>query len=195
MKPGLKALTLWRPYSDAIAKGPKRVENRSWRPPDSQIGRFIAIHAGKRYEPASWWPGGYVPPIEAECPTGIVAVARLRGFVEILTDTRCVGRFANPTHARLIGLSIESDPLEWSETIARIVLDSRRPEQELAFWLSDAWFAGQSVLGRKPAERTVGWVLDRVRSIDPVPCPGAQGLWRVGDRELRLVRNRWRRSA
>lgn len=38
------ALTLWRPWAWAIIHGPKRVENRTWKPPASFIGKRIGIH-------------------------------------------------------------------------------------------------------------------------------------------------------
>lgn len=47
MKPPLLALTVWNPWAWAIAAGYKTIENRTWAPPDSYIGRALAIHAGK----------------------------------------------------------------------------------------------------------------------------------------------------
>lgn len=46
----MKAITLWQPWAWLIARGDKRVENRSWRPPQSLIGQRIAVHAGKRVD-------------------------------------------------------------------------------------------------------------------------------------------------
>jgi len=46
----MKALTLWQPWSYAIARLGKRIENRTWMPPVSAIGTRIAIHAGKRLD-------------------------------------------------------------------------------------------------------------------------------------------------
>jgi len=36
----------------------------------------------------------------------------------------------------------------------------------------------------------VGWVLENVRAIEPIPVKGAQGLWRVDDSALRKVGGR-----
>lgn len=48
----LLALTLHRPWGLLIAKGIKRVENRTWSPePRLQPGEWFAIHAGKKYDP------------------------------------------------------------------------------------------------------------------------------------------------
>lgn len=44
----MRALTLWRPWPHAITDLGKRIENRPWRPPDAIIGKYIAIHAGKK---------------------------------------------------------------------------------------------------------------------------------------------------
>lgn len=43
----MKALTLWQPWAQAIVLGYKRVETRSWKPPDRLLGKRIAIHAAK----------------------------------------------------------------------------------------------------------------------------------------------------
>lgn len=47
--PLIRGLTLIRPWATAIARGPKRVENRSWRPGDFPVGSLLAVHAGMRW--------------------------------------------------------------------------------------------------------------------------------------------------
>lgn len=42
----MQALTLHQPWAWAIAHSDKRIENRSWSPPDGLIGKYLAIHAG-----------------------------------------------------------------------------------------------------------------------------------------------------
>jgi len=42
----LPALTIHQPWAWCIAHSTKRIENRTWAPPESVIGKFIAIHAG-----------------------------------------------------------------------------------------------------------------------------------------------------
>jgi hypothetical protein len=79
--PNLRALTLIRPWSDAIVCGPKRVENRSWLPPPSLIGCHVAIHAGQKYDDHISWPGGWWPP--GPSIEGIVGVARLAGVLDL----------------------------------------------------------------------------------------------------------------
>lgn len=46
----MKALTLWRPWSWAIVHGPKRIENRDWKPPEWLVGKRLLIHGGKTYD-------------------------------------------------------------------------------------------------------------------------------------------------
>ena len=85
----MKALTLWRPWSDAIVHGPKRVENRTWVPPERLLGSYIALHAGKRYELGSWpVVDGYEMPESEDSPMGIVGVARLVGALELRGEKR-----------------------------------------------------------------------------------------------------------
>jgi len=47
----LLGLTLHRPWPILIAKGIKRIENRTWSPePRLQVGEWFAVHAGKKYD-------------------------------------------------------------------------------------------------------------------------------------------------
>lgn len=86
----LRAITLIRPWSDAIVGGPKRVENRTWLPPLALLGSYIAIHAGAKYEDHLYWPEDWRAP--ASPPQGIVGVARLAGVL----DRRKGGRMPYP---------------------------------------------------------------------------------------------------
>lgn len=139
----MKALTLWRPWSDAIVRGPKRVENRPWAPPGRVLGQVIAIHAGQKYSAGPWeFPGGYEPPDES--PLGVVGVARVVGYL----DRR------NGRHQSESALLHDE---HYAELAARLHALNE-----------DEWWAGP-----------VGWLLDQVRAIEPVPCRGALGLWQL----------------
>ena len=48
----MKALTLHRPWSTAVALYGKTIENRPWAPRTWMIGRSLAIHAGQVRDPA-----------------------------------------------------------------------------------------------------------------------------------------------
>lgn len=49
----MKALTLQRPWAAAflLPTDPKRIENRTWKPPASVVGQRIALHSGLGYWP------------------------------------------------------------------------------------------------------------------------------------------------
>lgn len=153
----MKALTLWRPWSDAIVRGPKRVENRTWAPLAGVVGRFIAIHAGSRFDDSGGidlmaMGSGWTPPLEPdESPMGIVGAARIVGSL----NTRM------------------RDPM------LRLQYADRADRDRLAALDRDPWWVGP-----------VGWLLDDVIAIEPVPCRGAQGLWTVPPDVEALVRAR-----
>jgi activating signal cointegrator 1 len=48
----MKALSLWQPWASLVADGRKRIETRSWRPPNYLVGHWLAIHATKRGDAA-----------------------------------------------------------------------------------------------------------------------------------------------
>lgn len=97
IEPGLKAITLHRPWAYAVAHLGKRVENRSW-PCPLPVSSLIAIHAGRKFDPtaADWikkHTGLVCPPDEAQ-PVGIVAMARFMGNVTTLDSPWFVGPIA-----------------------------------------------------------------------------------------------------
>jgi hypothetical protein len=84
----LKALTLWQPWAWAIAtpEAGKDVENRTWKPPASILGRPVAIHAGLAFDEdaADGLREGFglAVPTKKECTLGaVVAVALLQWAV------------------------------------------------------------------------------------------------------------------
>lgn len=44
----MKAITLWPEWAACVLYAGKRVENRSWRPPEKLIGQRLALHAGAK---------------------------------------------------------------------------------------------------------------------------------------------------
>lgn len=81
----MKALTLWQPWAWTIVHGPKRVENRPWKPWPAVIGKTIAIHTSGKYhaevEPLIRALGVTLPPREAMALGVIIGMARVVGFV------------------------------------------------------------------------------------------------------------------
>lgn len=45
----MKSLSVIQPWATLIATGAKRIETRSWAPPESVIGERLAIHASKSF--------------------------------------------------------------------------------------------------------------------------------------------------
>lgn len=84
----MKALTLWRPWTDGILNAGKRVENRRRPPPTSMLGKRFALHAGKRYELGDWSTAGWDPPKDRDCAQGIVGVAHLVGYLDLRDERR-----------------------------------------------------------------------------------------------------------
>lgn len=77
----MKALTVCQPYATLIARGLKRVENRTWPAPNNAIWKPIAIHAGKS---KAWLNGDNYGIAESEMPFGfIVATARLADCISL----------------------------------------------------------------------------------------------------------------
>lgn len=159
--PPLRALTLQRPWSAAIVRGPKRVENRTWFPPAMLLGHTIAIHAGLTYDDHLSWPDGWSAP--ADPPVGIVGVARLLGAATREGSQRI--------QTRLPGRSI---PLTEEER-ARIKGRLLRIDE-------DPW------ANRMPG--TVWWLLGEPIAIEPVHCKGSLGLWTVDPMIAADVRRR-----
>jgi hypothetical protein len=93
----IHGLSLTRPWPFAFVNGPeplqKRVENRSWKPPQSIVGNHLALHAAK-----SWSEDGrefiadvlgIEVPNNADSPhSQIFAVCRVTGYVEDTSDDR-----------------------------------------------------------------------------------------------------------
>lgn len=78
IKPPGQAITLWRPWDQAIMHGGKPVENRKWALWPSLIGKPLALHGAVKYDTqgAEWMRGMdlYDPPREPDCPKGIIGV-------------------------------------------------------------------------------------------------------------------------
>ncbi|MBK8468071.1 MAG: hypothetical protein IPL32_19840 [Chloracidobacterium sp.] len=162
----LMALTVHPPWSGMIAAGLKPVENRSWPPPPQLIGQRLAIHAGKSLDSAALQvlgehqellgiPDGALDHSLAR--SAIVAVVTLRGAVRVADadrpdETLTPLQIGQPRRLRPHRI------LGGLPTPA--ALDAIRSPWAMGPWL---------------------WVLGDVQAIDPVPCQGAQKVWRVPD--------------
>lgn len=84
----MRALSLWRPWPWAFFHAGKRIENRSWRPPASILGEWVAMHASltfdhgaaKRMRDGAFGnDAAIVPFIPRNHATGIVGAFRVSG--------------------------------------------------------------------------------------------------------------------
>lgn len=93
----MRALTVHRPWDQAILHGGKDTENRVWKLWDKMIGVPVAIHAGKQYDhDGVLWMlsnGFYVPPSPDDSPQGIVGVVVFSGMVTNSASPWFVGPF------------------------------------------------------------------------------------------------------
>jgi hypothetical protein len=85
----MKALTIKQPWLYAITDLTKRIENRSWKPPQWIIGKRIALHASKADDKGGansiYQALGILVP--KTLPRGcIVATATITGYVEESDD-------------------------------------------------------------------------------------------------------------
>ena len=84
----MRALTILQPWAEMIARGVKRVENRTWR---TKYRGPLAIHVGKslawmQSEDPLAWPGQYgteLPGVEELTFGAIIAVAELVDCVRV----------------------------------------------------------------------------------------------------------------
>lgn len=153
----MKALTLWRPWPYAIfhldADIAKRVENRSWLPPERILGERIAIHAGKRWDD---FGADYID-------EALFKVGRMKAHGEI------PDRWSRIEAEGIIGTAMVCGVISGG----RGLVSGRYPAPVRKGSEFDAniynWFIGP-----------FGWLLDEVVTLsEPIPCKGRQGLWDV----------------
>lgn len=176
----LPALTLHQPWAEAIARGLKRIETRSWAPPAGLVGRRWAIAAGAKL------PGA---PGDTLAVSDGVTVTRQRGSVDWVDD--------GGSHACVLGCVVATAVLEvalpmigpamrptglpgsrrvavdrWVEIGPGRRLVERRRDVDGGVDLSAEWAWGWFEPGR------VGWLFADVEPVDPpVPAKGRQGVW------------------
>ena len=83
----MMALSIAQPYARLIVAGEKRVENRTWPPPEKYLGEVIAIHASKS---RAWLGTDMLPD-----PRGLV-------FGALLGTVRVLGYFRRHELAKYI---------------------------------------------------------------------------------------------
>lgn len=167
----MKAITLWPEWAWAILHLGKDIENRGYPLPESLIGKWIGLHAGKHVggkpgfvATVAGWEG--VANMAGDCwecqhsAPGPGWTGTPTAFVwdPIAKDA------PRPTSTRI---ELATTPLVTSAIVA--VVRFGRPRPPIAFgggyWrVASQW----------------GWpISDMMPLATPVPCKGAQGLWEV----------------
>lgn len=148
----MKAISLWQPWASLIMLDAKRIETRSWKPPESVIGQRVFIHAAKRLDPCVLEePFSTVIGDPANAPIGVLlGSVKLEGAWRI--DHECeAGMLAREYHRTDDGRR-----------------DPAAAERELAF--------GDFTVGRW------AWGLADVRPLQrPLPWNGGQRFWNLGE--------------
>jgi hypothetical protein len=125
------AITVMQPWADAITRGLKPIENRSWAPPRAILGRQLAIHAGKSVDHEGMARYRDLAGAEARAlvsmPTGAVtAVVRVVGALHL--ETGWTAGDIDPARATRIARSPWAcGPWAW-------LLDEVRPLPEPVGW-------------------------------------------------------------
>ena len=153
-------LTIRDPGARAIIWGPKRVENRTWQPPEKVIGERLAIGMSKTIDEET-----------NEALRDRISDQTKKHDVAAMTAYR-----HHPGHiigsVRVVGFLDE----RVDEPVARH--QEEGPQECSSMWPSEVvdnnWYVGP-----------VGWILFDPRPLDdPVPVRGMPGVWNV-ERQIR----------
>ena len=128
----MHALSLHQPFASAIVAGPKRVENRTWVPPDRIVGKRIWIHAAKRWNKVLAFKGealGFSIDREAAPAGAIVGSAVVTGWVRRhlgqVVDFNIYPVRSDSTLAKLAADSVVRDPW-WLGPVGWTLADVRK---------------------------------------------------------------------
>lgn len=167
----MKALTLKSPWAEHIVYGTKRIENRTWRPPADLHGEVIAIHRGKSVAQPSDYDdprareqlSRALMPHPANTAGHIIGTARVAGVAH---RDKKGDREAHGGIIPGIANTLYFCRSRWNSAPT----DSHAANQVYmppVPW-DDPWWIGP-----------IGWLLDDVRPVAPVPARGMPGLWEV----------------
>lgn len=157
----MKALTLWRPWPRLILEHGKDIENRTWKPPVSILGKRIAIHAGKQVD--SYGISRIMTLLKGDAVAYGHDMQDLCGPEQVIVGTVVVLGWVRPPVA-------PPAKREWG-----VILNGHAGEIER--YNSSPWLEGP-----------YGWALFDPQPLrSPLPCKGRQGLWTVpGDIEQEI---------
>ena len=190
--PDLSALTLWPEWCPAFrgvrlrdgraSPLDKGVENRPMAPWSTIApnllgpGRWLAMHAGKHVGGRAGNDGALINVIDT------AKVAGWNAYVPRLDDiippgqTDAVRLWRKEEGKPFEGIDLHPDDIVTSAIVAVMRVTSvSRPGTDGPWRFPAQW----------------GWHVEVVPLPDPVPCKGAQGLWRVPDDVAARVRAQW----
>jgi hypothetical protein len=171
----IRGLTLWRPWDVAMRDLGKPIENRKWPPPDYMLGQLVALHSGKRWDD----DGAMHIALHAhkaledeDCPAGaITCVARITGIMQRGKSYWTDGSVTtNTTYTFWTDPSKTPPPGQGFPTQLELekLLAGPSPVYVPSPLDLERWFFGP-----------YGWLMPERVAIEPVPCRGAQGLWKL----------------
>lgn len=176
----IRALTIFNPWAALIAEGVKRVENRTWSPERQglRVGDFLAIHA------SGFKPGRGGTAEEWGAAAELAERAGILDEVPLLAEFVKVVDVPRQERGRLYLARCKhhvEHAVPYSAIVAVAVVADVVRAAPLRGGRPDPWFVGP-----------VGWVLEDVVKIDPIPCKGAQGIWTIEEHILGELRFRYK---
>lgn len=156
--PEWASLITWRDDSGALNSAGKRVENRPWACPVRLIGQDVAIHAGLRIG-------------------GVATVEQMRRWMAHGTTAISAVDAVDALNAA-VRTAITAGGVVRLPRAARGLLDWLTPGHVVAVVRITGCDLDQRTPWDVPGQ--YHWRLDNVRALtEPVPCRGAQGIWRL----------------
>lgn len=166
----LLAITVHQPWASLIALGDKTIENRDWLPPPDLVGKWVAIHAGKKFDRNAWAVAA------AQAANARASQPFINKFTE--WSERALNMTERAGKTALQDVMAKAVPYGAIIALVRLkcVWDEKTVPPD-----SRLWFVGQ-----------YAWELEAPTVIDPEPCSGQQGLWPVVGDTLIAVRRKFK---
>lgn len=172
------ALTIHQPWATLIARGIKRVENRTWTPSPQELspGEYLVVHAAKGFDAEAWESAIAAASAEA------LTVAELDALKKPVAAAKGIA-----------SRSLRAAAMRAVEAKARELL----PYSAL---VGVARYRGIIEPGEAPGhgawyEGPLGWALDQAVEIDPIELLGSQGLYELSPAIFSELRRRWHEAA
>ena len=162
---GIRGLTLAQPWAELVASRACLFANRSYAPPESLPGCYVAIHAAKAFDDEAW--------LETKAllvERGVTALPRLLARMPGSVPSGALEKYTRSSVAYGAIVAVA----RFGGCVTQSTLASLSPDQQPMFQGPYAW-------------RLLG-----AQRIASVPCRGGQGAWAVPAEVLDLVRSAWK---